>query len=82
MARSRLLAVTAPISFEQFRKEDQMSQMDVHIASASLDGNILTLDFSVSGNIPGNGAEIYAILADDETSSNVLRGDLLDWRAV
>ena len=57
------------------RKEDQMSQMDVHIASASLDGNILTLDFSVSGTIPGKGAEIYAILADDKTSSNVLRGE-------
>jgi hypothetical protein len=57
------------------RKEDQMSQMDVHIASASLDGNILTLDFAVSGTIPGNGAEIYAILADDKTSSNVLRGE-------
>jgi hypothetical protein len=57
------------------RKEDQMSQMHVHIASASLDGNILTLDFSVSGTIPGKGAEIYAILADDKTSSNVLRGE-------
>jgi hypothetical protein len=57
------------------RKEDQMSQMDVHIAYASLDGNILTLDFSVSGTIPGKGAEIYAILADDKTSSNVLRGE-------
>jgi hypothetical protein len=57
------------------RKEDQMSPMDVHIASASLDGNILTLDFSVSGTIPGKGAEIYAILADDKTSSNVLRGE-------
>jgi hypothetical protein len=57
------------------RKEDQMSQMDVHIASASLDGNILTLDFSVSGTIPGKGADIYAILADDKTSSNVLRGE-------
>jgi hypothetical protein len=49
--------------------------MDVHIASASLDGNILTLDFSVSGTIPGKGAEIYAILTDDKTSSNVLRGE-------
>ena len=57
------------------RKEDQMSQVGVHIASASLDGNRLTLDFSVSGTIPGNGAEIYAVLADDKTSSNVLRGE-------
>jgi hypothetical protein len=57
------------------RKEDQMSQMDVDIAYARLDGNILTLDFSVSGTIPGKGAEIYAILADDKTSSNVLRGE-------
>ncbi len=52
-----------------------MSPMDVHIASASLDGNILTLDFSVSGTIPWKGAEIYAILADDKTSSNLLRGE-------
>ncbi len=52
-----------------------MSPMDVHIASASLDGNILTLDFSVSGTVPGKGVEIYVILAEDKTSSNVLRGE-------
>lgn len=52
-----------------------MSQMYIHIASASLDGNILTLDVSVSGTIPGKGAEIFAILANDNTSSTVLRGE-------
>ena len=57
------------------RKEDQVSRMYVHIASASLDGNFITLDVSVSGTIPGKGASIYAILADDKTSSTVLRGE-------
>ncbi len=52
-----------------------MSQVGIHIASASLDGNRLTLDFSVSGTIPGKGAEIYAVLAGDKTSSNVLGGE-------
>lgn len=57
------------------RQEDQMSQVGAHIVSASLDGNRLTLDFSVSGTVPGKGVEIYAILAEDKTSSNIPRGE-------
>jgi hypothetical protein len=52
-----------------------MSQVGVHIVSASLDGNRLTLDFSVIGTVPGKGVEIYVILAEDKTSSNVPRGE-------
>jgi hypothetical protein len=57
------------------RKEEQEPHVDIRIASASLSGSTLSIDFSVSGSIPGRGAEIYAILADDAASSNVLRGE-------
>lgn len=57
------------------RKEEQQPHVDIHIASASLGGNTLSVDFSVSGSIPGRGAEIYAIVAEDAASSNVLRGE-------
>src|ERR1700722_11851658 len=59
-----------------------MSQVGVHIVSASLDSNRLTLDFSVSRTVPGKGVELYVILAEDKTSSNVPRGEKLGSHAV
>jgi hypothetical protein len=57
------------------RKEEQQPPVDIQITSASLSGSTLSVGFSVSGSIPGRGAEIYAILAEDAASSNVLRGE-------
>jgi hypothetical protein len=57
------------------RKEEQQPHVEIHIASASLSGSTLSVDFPVSGTISGRGAEIYAILVEDTASSNVLRGE-------
>src|SRR5258708_6732951 len=56
-------------------KDEQRPQLSIHIVSASISDNSLTVDFSLSGSAPGRGADIFAILADDTTSSNVLRGE-------
>jgi hypothetical protein len=61
--------------FRAIRKETQEPHVDVHITSASLTGNTLSVAFSIRGNIPDRGAEIFAILAEDAESSNVLRGE-------
>jgi len=57
------------------QKEEHRPQLDIHIASASISGNMLMVDFSVDGNVPGQGVDIFAVLAEDVTSSNVLRGE-------
>jgi hypothetical protein len=57
------------------QKEEHRHQLDLHIASASMSGNMLIVDFSVDGNVPGQGVDIFAVLAEDVTSSNVLRGE-------
>ena len=57
------------------QKEQQQPHVKIHIASVSLSRSTLSVNFSVSGNIPGHEAEIYAILAEDAVSSNVLRGE-------
>jgi hypothetical protein len=57
------------------QKENHSPQLDVHIASASLNGNVLTVDFSMDGEVPGKGVDVFAVLAEDLTTSNVLRGE-------
>jgi hypothetical protein len=57
------------------QKEQQQPHVNIDIASASLSGSTLSVDFSVSGNIPGHEAEIYAILAEDGVSSSGRRGE-------
>jgi len=57
------------------QKEQQQPHVKIHIASVSLSRSTLSVNFSVSGNIPGHEAEVYAILAEDAVSSNVLRGE-------
>jgi hypothetical protein len=47
----------------------------VHIASAELSGNALTIRYSVSGTTSGPKADIFAVVAADAASSKVLRGE-------
>lgn len=59
-------------AFENVAQKDALS---VQIVSAGIEKNILNVDFTVRGSAPGRGADIYAILAEDETTSKVLRGE-------
>jgi hypothetical protein len=47
----------------------------VRIVSAKLDDNAMDAVISVAGEIPKHGAEVYAVIAEDETTAHVLRGE-------
>ena len=58
--------------------QDQSAQpypIALHITSAHSNGSTVSLSFSVNGEIPTQGAEIIAVLADDADRSSVLRGE-------
>jgi hypothetical protein len=57
-------------------KEDAESpRMSVRIVSLSVAGNTLTVNLATSGDVPKQGADLMAVLADDSDRSNVLRGE-------
>jgi hypothetical protein len=57
-------------------KEDSESpRMSLRIVSLSLAGSMLTVNFSTSGDLPAEGADLIAVLADDADQSSVLRGE-------
>jgi hypothetical protein len=47
----------------------------VRILSSQVVGNSVTVSFSVSGEVPAQGADLMAVLADDSDRSSVLRGE-------
>lgn len=53
----------------------EQAQVSVRIGSASISNNGIDIDFSVAGQVPSSGLEVYAILADDSASSAVLHGE-------
>jgi hypothetical protein len=57
------------------QKEDQPPQVSIHIASTSMSGDTLTVEFTASETKLGQSADIFAILADDSEKSTVLRGE-------
>jgi len=61
------------------RAEDRASAIDLRIVSmkhagSGQDGK-LTVTYTVSGEMNGRGADIYAVIADDSAASNVARGE-------
>ena len=57
-------------------KEDAESpRMSLRIVSLSVAGSTLTVNFSTSGDLPAQGADLIAVLADDADQSSVLRGE-------
>jgi hypothetical protein len=57
-------------------KEDAESpRMSLHIVSLNVAGSTLTVNFSTSGDLPAQGADLIAVLADDSDQSSVLRGE-------
>lgn len=57
------------------RSAEAPSSVVIHIDSATLAGNALSVTFSVAGDVPRHGVDIYAVVADDQDTSNVLRGE-------
>ena len=57
-------------------KEDAESpRMSLRIVSFSVAANTLTVNLATSGDVPKQGADLMAVLADDSDRSNVLRGE-------
>jgi hypothetical protein len=57
------------------KSEAPKESLSVQIVKAGIENNVLNIDFTVTGSAPGRGAEIFAILAEDETTSKVLHGE-------
>jgi hypothetical protein len=57
-------------------KEDgESSRLSLRIVSLSVAQNMLTVNFSASGDLPAHGADLIAVLADDSDRSSVLHGE-------
>ena len=57
-------------------KEDAESpRISLHIVSLNVAGSTLTVNFSTSGDLPAQGADLIAVLPDDADQSSVLRGE-------
>jgi hypothetical protein len=56
------------------READRPGQTSVHIVSAAVSGNALAVTYSISGS-PKHNADLFAVIAEDVTSSDVLRGE-------
>ena len=51
------------------------SPVAIHIDSVAPVGEALAVTFSVAGEVPRHGVDVYAVIADDQDTSNVLRGE-------
>jgi hypothetical protein len=56
-------------------EEGQHPRVSLRILSSQVEGNLLMVSFSVSGEVPAQGADLMAVLADDSDRSSVLRGE-------
>src|ERR1700678_3334519 len=56
-------------------EDAQPPRVSLRILSSQVVGNTLTVSFSVSGEVPAQGADLMAVLADDSDCSSVLRGE-------
>jgi hypothetical protein len=57
------------------KEVEQPTRMSLRILSVSAAGSTLTVNFSTSGELPAQGADLMAVLADDSDQSSVLRGE-------
>jgi hypothetical protein len=57
-------------------KEDAESpRLSLRIVSVNVAGTTLTVNLATTGDVPKQGADLMAVLADDSDRSNVLRGE-------
>jgi hypothetical protein len=57
------------------QEEEQQPRISLRILSVSIAGKTLTVNFSTSGDLPKQGADLIAVLTDDSDRSNVLHGE-------
>jgi hypothetical protein len=57
------------------KEEEQRPRISLRILSTSVVGKTLTVSFSAGGDVPAQGADLIAVLADDSDRSSVLHGE-------
>jgi hypothetical protein len=57
------------------QEDAENPRLSLRIVSLRVEGGNLTVNFSTSGDVPRQGADLMAVLADDSDRSNVLRGE-------
>jgi hypothetical protein len=57
------------------RETDHPGPLSARIVSVAGKDNSLVVTYSIHGNLPGHGAELFAVIADDVAQSSVLRGE-------
>lgn len=57
------------------QRQQAPAPIELHILATHQDGRTLSVSFSLSRELPPQGAEIIAVLADDADCSSVLRGE-------
>jgi hypothetical protein len=57
------------------REEQKPQPISVHINAVSVHDRALAIDFSISGNVPSGGADLFAAVTDDSAKSGVTRGE-------
>jgi hypothetical protein len=57
------------------KEDSEGPRMSLRIVSLSVAANTLTVNLATSGDVPKQGADLMAVLADDSDRSNVLRGE-------
>jgi len=57
------------------QEDAESPRLSLRIVSVNVAGNTLTVNFVTSGDVPKQGADLMAVLADDSDRSNVLHGE-------
>ena len=57
------------------REEQKPQPISVHINAVSVRDRSLVLKFSITGNLPSGGADLFAAVTDDNAKSSVTRGE-------
>jgi len=57
------------------RQQSGRSAVKVEILSVTTEGGSVAVTYSVSGAVPPQGAEVYVVLADDQDTTHVERGE-------
>jgi hypothetical protein len=60
---------------EAVKKAEAESNPTVNIVSAKLNGDAVDAVVSFAGELPKHGADVFAVVAQDETTEHVLRGE-------
>ena len=73
--REQLVGSDSDALYSAFKSEAGSTPFQLDIVSASPSGNRLNITYSISGQVPASGADIYAAVADDLKTSHVRNGE-------